>query len=347
MLNPPEIQQKAIIAGLKDYFDVEAKEVTFLPIGHNSKAAVYRVAGRRGEVFFLKMIQGYFEETGIKIIHHLSTQGIQEVIPPIPTTSQALVADHEGWHWILSPFVEGKTGFEVPLSEQQSIRFGHILKSIHSAQIPHDHLRKEDFSGPWCPKVRELDREMDSNLRRDEVAEKLICFWKKRRQDILTLVERTEELGQRLQDTDKSGFVLCHGDIHPGNVMIDRNKKLFIVDWDDPVLAPVERDLMFPGVGVGLCFKDERSEHIDLFFKGYGDVELDPVLLAYYRNERVVADIASYGMQLLDEEGNLEDRENGLRLLIGQFEEGYEVEVAGKTYEEMLGNQGDRSLGLE
>jgi spectinomycin phosphotransferase len=339
MLTQPEFNQEKIIDGLKEHFNIEAQEVTFLPIGHDQKAAVYRVAGWSGEVFFLKMIHGFFDDTGIRIVHFLSTQGIDAVIPPIPTSNHELAVQHEGYHWILLPFIDGRTGFESPLSEQQSIRFGQILKSIHSARIPHDlqhQLRHEDFSGPWCEKVRELDREMDADLPRDKVAENLIDFWKRKRQDILTLVERTEELSQRLQVVrDKSGFVLCHGDIHPGNVMIDGDSKLFIVDWDDPVMAPVERDLMFPGVGLGLCFKDERPEHIDLFYKGYGEVEVDPVLLAYYRNERVVADIASYGMQLLDEGGNVADRENGLRLLMGQFEAGYEVEVAGKTYEKM------------
>ncbi|OXS64540.1 spectinomycin phosphotransferase [Bacillus sp. V-88] len=340
MLTKPEFNEGKIIGGLKEHFNVAAKEVTFLPIGHDPKAAVYRVAGWNDEVFFLKMIQGSFDDTGIRIVHFLSTQGVDAVIPPMPTSSHELAVHHEGYHWVLSPFVDGRTGFESPLSGQQSIRFGQILKSIHSAGIPHDlqvQLRQEDFSGPWCEKVRELDREMDSGLHRDKVAGNLIDFWKRKRRDILTLVERTEELGQRLQDLDRSGFVLCHGDIHPGNVLIDGDSKLFIVDWDDPVMAPVERDLMFPGVGLGLCFKDESPEHIDLFYKGYGEVEVDPVLLAYYRNERVVADIASYGMQLMDEGGNLVDRKNGLRLLMGQFEAGYEVEVAGRTYGEMMG----------
>ncbi|CAN7540839.1 phosphotransferase [Rossellomorea sp. LjRoot5] len=342
MLKQPELNHEKIIDGLKEHFNFAAKEVTFLPIGHDPKAAVYRVIGSRGEVLFLKMIQGSFDDTGIRIIHLLFTQGIDAVIPPIPTTGHKLAVHHEGYHWILSSFVDGRTGFESPLSGQQSIRFGQILKSIHSAGVPHDlqvQLRQEDFSGPWCEKVRELDREVYLDLPRDKVAEKLIDFWKRKREDILILVERTEELSQRLQDRDKSGFVLCHGDIHPGNVMIDGDSKLFIVDWDDPVMAPVERDLMFPGVGLGLCFKDEGREHTDLFYKGYGEVEVDPVLLAYYRNERVVADIASYGMQLMDEQGNVEDRENGLRLLMGQFEAGYEVEVAGWTYEEMDGRR--------
>ncbi|PFA62876.1 spectinomycin phosphotransferase [Bacillus sp. AFS015802] len=338
MLKRPELEDEKIIHGLKKHYALEIKMVNFLPIGHDPQAAVYRVEDDSGDVFFLKLIGGPFNETGVRITHHLASEGIDEVIPPIPTTTRKLVAQHEGFHWILSPFVEGKTGFETGLSADRSLRFGHILKSIHSATIPPDlkeQLRQEDFSGPWCGKVRELDQEIDHDVPRDRVAKELIDFWKRKRTDIRTLVERTEELGQRLQGTDSSKFVLCHGDIHPGNVMIDEIARLYIVDWDDPVMAPIERDLMFPGVGLGLCFKDERPEHIDLFYKGYGEVKVDPILLAYYRNERVVADIASYGMQLLDEEGNFEDRKNGLRLLMGQFESGYEVEVAGRTFEEM------------
>ncbi|WP_226672043.1 phosphotransferase enzyme family protein [Rossellomorea aquimaris] len=338
MLKQPELEDEKIIDGLKKHYDLDVEEVNFLPIGHDPQAAVYRVEGENGDVFFLKLIRGFFNESGVRITHHLASEGIDEVIPPIPTTTHEPVAQHEGFHWILSPFVKGKTGFETGLSAEQSIRFGHILKSIHSVQIPRDlqeQLRQEDFSGPWCRKVRELDQEMDLDVPRDRVAKKLIEFWKRKRSEILALVERTEELGQRLQGTSSRGFVLCHGDIHPGNVMIDENARLYVVDWDDPVMAPVERDLMFPGVGLGLCFKDERPEHIELFYKGYGEVAIDPVLLAYYRNERVTADIASYGMQLLDERDNLEDRENGLRLLMGQFEVGYEVDVAGRTFEEM------------
>ncbi|MBW3112556.1 aminoglycoside phosphotransferase family protein [Bacillus sp. MCCB 382] len=336
MLRKPDLSYEKIKDGLKDLYDVYVNEVTFLPIGHDPKAAVYRLESGHEDTYFLKLIQGSFNETGINITHQLGMKGIESVIPPIPGKSHELVMHLEGYYWILSPFVEGKTGFETSLSEKQSIQFGHILKSIHSVSIPielQEQLRQEDFSGPWCEKVRELDREIDADRPRDEVTQKLTDFWKRKRKDILTLVERTEELGRQLQGTDQSKFVMCHGDIHPGNVMIDQHGNMFIVDWDDPVMAPVERDLMFPGVGLGLCFKDEQSEHIDLFYKGYGEIELDPVLLAYYRNERVVADIASYGIQLLNEKENLKDRENGLRLLMGQFEAGYEVDVAGKTFE--------------
>ena len=45
-------------------------------------------------------------------------------------------------------------------------------------------------------------------------------------------------------------FIVCHFDIHAGNILIDDDGSLYIVDWDDPILAPKERDLMYIGGGL-------------------------------------------------------------------------------------------------
>ncbi|QHE60328.1 hypothetical protein FHE72_04200 [Rossellomorea vietnamensis] len=52
MLTKPEFNQGKIIDGLKEHFHIAAKEVTFLPIGHDPKAAVYRVTGGVAKSFF-------------------------------------------------------------------------------------------------------------------------------------------------------------------------------------------------------------------------------------------------------------------------------------------------------
>jgi spectinomycin phosphotransferase len=79
---------------------------------------------------------------------------------------------------------------------------------------------------------------------------------------------------------DKSlDFVLCHADIHTANLLLDGQGRLFVVDWDQPILAPRERDLMF--VTVGGFVTEERAE--TLFFQGYGKTEVDPLTMAYYR----------------------------------------------------------------
>ncbi len=110
------------------------------------------------------------------------------------------------------------------------------------------------------------------------------------------LVDRAEELAGVLQNKS-SKFVLCHADIHGGNVLIDENNNFYIVDWDDPIMAPKERDLMFIGGGVANVW-NELHEEI-LFYKGYGKTEIDKTILAYYRHERIVEDIGLYGQDLL------------------------------------------------
>ena len=50
-----------------------------------------------------------------------------------------------------------------------------------------------------------------------------------------------KHLCERLAGSDDN-FYITHGDM-PGNLMVDGNGKLYIVDWDDIKLAPIERDL--------------------------------------------------------------------------------------------------------
>jgi spectinomycin phosphotransferase len=105
--------------------------------------------------------------------------------------------------------------------------------------------------------------------------------------------------------------VLCHTDIHAGNVLLATNAQLYLVDWDNPLLASKERDLMFVGGGVGGVWN--KQSETAWFYQGYGQVEIDPAALAYYRYERIVEDIAVTCEQifLTSEGGN--DRAEGLQ----------------------------------
>ena len=60
-------------------------------------------------------------------------------------------------------------------------------------------------------------------------------------------------------------FALCHADIHTANILITPEQDMVIVDWDDTLLAPKERDLMF--VLGGDAF---QTREVRLFLEGYG-----------------------------------------------------------------------------
>ena len=119
-------------------------------------------------------------------------------------------------------------------------------------------------------------------------------------------------------------LVLCHSDIHPGNLLLGAYDALYIVDWDNPLFAPKERDLGL----VGGCSAWSSARDEALFYQGYGEAEVDRMALAYYRYERIIQDIAAFCQELLLTEEGGEDREQGFRYFTSSFLPDHEVELA-------------------
>ena len=159
----------------------------------------------------------------------------------------------------------------------------------------------------------------------DPVAAQLAGLMAVKAAEILTFVQQAERLSAVLK-AQAPDFVLCHSDIHAGNLLIDAHGSLFIIDWDHPILAPKERDLMFIGGGIGSIWSTPQEE--DLFYKGYGPAEINPVALAYYRFERIVQDIAEWGELVLFTGEGGKDRARALQGFIRWFSPHDVVEMA-------------------
>lgn len=111
--------------------------------------------------------------------------------------------------------------------------------------------------------------------------------------------------------------------------MISEDSSLYIVDWDEPIMAPKERDLMFVGGGVANVWNKPHEE--ELFYQGYGETQVDFRLLAYYRHERIVEDIAVYGQELLLKRTGGVDRLKMYQNFTGMFAPRGVVDIAFQT----------------
>ncbi len=109
------------------------------------------------------------------------------------------------------------------------------------------------------------------------------------------LVTQVEELGQTLRRR-ASSHVLCHADLHTANVLVDEADQLWLVDWDQAVLAPKERDLMFVVGGAVLGPLGDEAEAA--FLQGYGACAIDAQALAYYRYAWAVQDIGAFADEI-------------------------------------------------
>jgi spectinomycin phosphotransferase len=219
------------------------------------------------------------------------------------------------------------------LTDNHKHRLGSALKAIHSAQVPPELQKlvpKEVFSPQWREIVKSFQAQVEETSFRDPNAAKLAEFIKSKRSEISRLIERTKELASELQFRPLE-FVLCHTDIHGANILITENNDFYIVDWDAPLLAPKERDLMFIGGGIDTIWKNKQDEAV--FYEGYGKTKIDFTVMAYYRYERVIEDLAAYaGQLLLTDEGGA-DREEAYERFTGNFEPGQTIEIAEKTYQ--------------
>jgi spectinomycin phosphotransferase len=330
MLEKPTIQDELIITGLRDDYGLHVNQLTFLPLGADLNTAVYRVE-TGATTFFLKLCKGAFDELSLEIPLFLKTNSLRAIIAPLETQSGQYWAVLGEYRLILYPFIDGKDGYEASLSDAQWLEFGATLQGIHSASLPPAFLYRlpsENFSPCWREMVKNFQSQAELVSFTDPTAAKLAAFMREKWSEITRIVERADELGLTLASHGLE-FVLCHSDIHPGNLLVTDAVKFYLVDWDQPVLAPKERDLVL--IGGGAVWNEPRE--IDLFYQGYGPTEINTLALAYYRYERVIQDLAVECEQLfLTSEGG-DDREQEYEYFISNFLPGHEIELARKTDE--------------
>jgi spectinomycin phosphotransferase len=333
MLDQPSIPDAAILTCLQDIFGLDVVELAFLPLGYDPHTAVYRAATTHGTRYFAKLRSGVFHEPSVTLPSFLHDQGIAPIIPPLPTTTSTLWAELPPYKLILYPFVEGPDAYEADLTDEQWVQYGAALRRIHTAPILPPEIRaairQEDYSPQWRDAVRRALDLTAADIVDDPSARDTLALLRAERATILDLVARAERLAAALQ-ADRPPFVVCHSDLHADNFLLTESGAFYLVDWDGPIRAPKERDLMVPGAGLMGKWRPPQEEEA-LFYQGYGPTDLDHRALAYYRAERIIADIAVYCDELLLSTAGGDDRAQSLHYLRSNFAPGGTIELAVQT----------------
>jgi spectinomycin phosphotransferase len=282
-----------IINCLRAEYGLGVEAICLLSLGADVTTSVYRVITENGTNYFVKLRKGDFNEGSVTIPSFLSTLGIKQIIPPLATRTGHLWTNIDSFKLILYPFVEGHAGLERKMFKRQWLEFGKALKRVHTVDLPLNltsNLRKEDFSSRWRNTIKLYLEHLEKEVFHGSIEEEAAGLLKSKKDQILDVIKRTEQLAQMLQERPCE-FVLSHGDIHGWNLLIDTHGALYIVDWDALCFAPKERDLMFIGGGHGDSGYTPQEEEA-MFYQGYGQTNINPIALTYYRYERILVDIA-------------------------------------------------------
>ena len=332
MLEEPDIEAQRIGACLLAEYGLVVEQVAFLPLGADVNTVVYRVVAGNGTPYFLKLRKGEFDETSVALPKFLSDQGIQQIIPALESIGGQLWGNMDGYKTILYPFVAGHNGYEVTLGDDHWREFGTALKRIHRAQLPltlSEGMRSEEFSPYYRQLVASFLSRSDRDVFDDPVAVQAATFLRQKRVEIVKLIERAGQLARAVQEQALE-FVVCHSDIHAGNILIAADGAFYIVDWDEPILAPKERDLMYVGGGLlasGLTPPEEEER----FYPTYGDAPVNALAVAYYRCERIIEDIAAFCEQLLLTNEGGDDREQSFDYLKSNFLPNGTIDIAWRS----------------
>lgn len=329
MLAKPDLPDEKIVACLESEYRFRCAHITFLPLGADVNTAVYRVVSGGEFLYFMKLRRGPFDELSVALPRFLRDQGIPHIMAPLPTMAGRLTAALDSFRLVLYRYVEGRDGYQVSLSERQWGELGAVLRRIHAVELPPGLLRlirRERYSSQWRDMVKAFPDRVAAGLDEDPLTTELAAFLMAKRQVILDLLRRAECLAEDLKAQPRQS-VLCHSDLHAGNLLITDDETFYIVDWDEPILAPKERDLMFPGAALMGQWRTPQEEEA-FFYQGYGPTEIDATALAYYRTERIIEDIGVECESITSAKDSVQDRAQMLRWLKSNFLPGNTIDLS-------------------
>src|SRR5882672_7479269 len=132
---------------LQRHYGLAPVSLEFLPVGLDTRSAVYRVMTEQDIHYLLKARLGSLYEPGCLVPRYLYEQGIASVVAPILTKGNTLWVSFEDWTVVVYPFIDGDTSW-TGMSDEHWSEVGTIFNRIHHVAPPSrgfQSLRKETF----------------------------------------------------------------------------------------------------------------------------------------------------------------------------------------------------------
>lgn len=296
------------LAGLlAEHFGLAVRDVVGVDGGADRAAATFRLTDRSGRRFAVKRTAGG-SPAGVALPAALADALPGAAPRPLSTDGGELWADVDGTRLSVTEWVDGDDGVTAPMGPDTWRAYGRLLAGLH--RLPVDGplerwLPREEFDpSRWVGLFDRVDAALsgvDASGAADDPGAQLARLWSRRRSDLIEARRRAMRLAVTLaRRADRLDFVPCHADPHLANVIVTSPTTVTLIDFDDAVLAPAERDLMFVLGGGVLADTPATAAQQRWFRDGYGTHASDPDLLTYYRCLRTLEDVAEPAAATLD-----------------------------------------------
>lgn len=290
MKERPDIDDKTILENLNYFYPEKFTSIDFLPFGNNANSFVYQVSTKKIQ-YFLKLRRGNFSPGGVLLQDYLSNHS-SIVTPSVMRNSIGnLWSEFGQFTFIVSEYASGLSGDKAIKDEGLFQNIGSIARELHRQNPPAEiisHMPIETFDSNRKSDFLAIRNWVRRTKPKTDFKAHFQNLWNKYSNEVELVLSTLLEMESNLR-TQEVIFCVCHSDLHLPNFLVDKNNTVAVIDWDNPILAPVERDLVY------IIGKEGEKE----FLRGYGKYEHHHQLLKYYRFERALEAIVEYGKRII------------------------------------------------
>ena len=292
---------------LSTAYGLPLQTITFFPEGEDSYG--YVVAAETGEKYFAKASTSV-PNSRLQVASRLRNQcDISGIVAPLETQNGELSVPWQNFRVALFPFIEGKSRWDLwkvgkDFADTELSQTAALLATIHGCTdaVTSNNLTVATYD---LPLRQELHRVLEAPRKippRNGYQKQLLEAIAQHSSEILQTLERYDSLG-RSASALHTPFVITHGDPTPGNLIIDAENRLHIIDWDGVCLGPPEKDLV--------SFTGERFEVVleSYLAKRRNGGALHADIFGFYIYEWTLNEIRDYGTKILFKNSDTQQNE--------------------------------------
>lgn len=289
----PAIDRCALSEAIRSRYGMVVNDLEFIPVGF--VAACYSFADATGDRFFLKIwsdtgaarATASRRDTVLLLTRALRDRQILDRVPhPLVSLDGRLWEPLDDAAFAVFPFLPGQPP-PAELTDDLRAELARDMATLHAATgdlvdvLP----PKDTFGMPFADLIRRDLRDLagiGSWQRPGLQALKAAIL--PRSGDITSQLARLRTL-QRTVRSLPSPMVLCHTDLGGGNLLVD-DGRLYLLDWDEAVVAPPEYDLKE-------AYDTGFSQFLEVYTASGGASPLSLDRFAFYLLRRYLEDLSA------------------------------------------------------
>jgi spectinomycin phosphotransferase len=289
-----EINLNFLYTLLPDYYGLQDIVLQDAPRGFVAETYIVLSSDNR---YFAKVVPSLYAanlDASLPVLTHLRRAGVENITSPIPTQSGELSVHFEDKILVLFNYIDGFSTFDYDFE-----RYVDLIASVHAAKVDVS-VKAETFATPFQDRLFEHLTQLWGRGFSDPHQSELQTLMLQYRAEILNDFARFEGIAADVRRLDLEQ-VITHGDAS-GNILKTGEGKLYLIDWDDLLLAPRERDTWFHVDDIGGGSHESNSQafltHYRKTFPAYG---VNWQVYDYYLHLRYFDDLYGFIANILSD----------------------------------------------